>query len=198
VAEELASLAHTWRFAVESECQGWVLSRSGGLRTGGSVMRRSWQRSLIVLLGTSCLIGLAACSSNDDEGEAAASSAATCDEISPAAMGGVEATEKDFAIALSPSEAPAGDVTFDIKNEGPQTHEFVVFKTNLDPADLPTNDDGTVDEEGAGVKHIDEVEDIATCTSESLSVSLAAGNYVIICNLPDHYASGMHTAFTVT
>jgi len=161
-------------------------------------MRRSWQRSLIMLLGTSCLIGLAACSSNDDEGEAAASSAATCDEISPAAMGGVEATEKDFAIALSPSEAPAGDVTFDIKNEGPQTHEFVVFKTNLDPADLPTNDDGTVDEEGAGVKHIDEVEDIATCTSESLSVSLAAGNYVIICNLPDHYASGMHTAFTVT
>ena len=88
-------------------------------------------------------------------------------------------------------------MAFDIQNEGPQTHEFVVFKTDLDPADLPTNADGTVDEEGQGVKHIDEVEDIAACTSESLAVNLAAGNYVLICNLPGHYASGMHTAFTI-
>ena len=165
-------------------------------------MRRSWQRALILLLGTPFLIGLAACSSNDDGGEAAAtsaaSSAATCDEISPAAMGGVEATEKDFEIALSPSQAPAGDVTFDIKNEGPQTHEFVVFKTDLSPESLPLNDDGTVDEEGKGVTHIDEVEDVASCSAESLVVSLKTGSYVIICNLPGHYASGMRTAFTVT
>ena len=33
---------------------------------------------------------------------------------------------------------------------------------------------------------------------QSLDVSLKAGSYVIICNLPGHYASGMHTAFTVT
>ena len=165
-------------------------------------MRRSWQRSLILLLGTPFLIGLAACSSNDDGGEAAASSAAsfsvTCGEISPAAMGGVEATEKDFSIALSPGEVPAGDVTFDIKNEGPQTHEFVVFKTDLSPESLPTNEDGTVDQEGKGVTHIDEVEDVVSCSAESLDVSLKAGSYVIICNLPGHYASGMRSAFTVT
>ena len=62
----------------------------------------------------------------------------------------------------------------------------------------PLNDDGTVDEEAKGVTHIDEVEDVAACSAASLDVSLKAGSYVIICNLPGHYASGMHTAFTVT
>ena len=106
-------------------------------------------------------------------------------------------TEMDFAIEPSPTSAPAGKVAFDIQNEGPQTHEFVVFKTDLDPADLPTNADGTVDEEGQGVKHIDEVEDIAACTSESLAVKLAAGNYVLISKKPGNYASGKQTAFTI-
>jgi len=31
-----------------------------------------------------------------------------------------------------------------------------------------------------------------------LQTNLEAGSYVIICNLPAHYESGMHTAFTVT
>ena len=154
-------------------------------------------------VGALCLtlLLLAACSS--DTPAASSSSAATsgsspspCGEITPAG-GEIAVTEMDFAIEPSPTSAPAGKVAFDIQNEGPQTHEFVVFKTDLDPADLPTNADGTVDEEGQGVKHIDEVEDIAACTSESLAVNLAAGNYVLICNLPGHYASGMHTAFTI-
>jgi uncharacterized cupredoxin-like copper-binding protein len=111
--------------------------------------------------------------------------------------GTVAVTVADFSVTPDPGSAPAGDITFDITNDAEQTHEFVVFKTDLDPADLPTNADGTVDEEGQGVKHIDEVEDVAPCTSESLAVNLAAGNYVLICNLPGHYASGMHAAFTV-
>ncbi len=60
------------------------------------------------------------------------------------------------------------------------------------------NSDGDVDEEGEGVTHIDEVEDIAGGSSESLTVKLDAGKYVLICNLPSHYEQGMHTGFTVT
>lgn len=125
------------------------------------------------------------------------STPSSCAEIPSGGDGGTTVKEGDFFIEPGATSAPAGKMRFDILNEGPQTHEFVIFKTNLDPAKLPLNDDGTVDEEGAGVKHIDEIEDIAACTSESLSTNLAAGNYVFICNLPGHYASGMHTGFTV-
>ncbi|HVD71309.1 MAG TPA: sulfocyanin-like copper-binding protein [Actinomycetota bacterium] len=168
-------------------------------------------RSPLGVVGLSLALLMAAACSSDGEtpgasttvGASTASPAASgsspspCGDIPPAVGGGIAVTERDFAIEPAAIAAPAGRVAFDIQNEGPQTHEFVVFKTNLDPADLPTNADGTVDEEGKGVKHIDEVEDIAACTSESLVMELAAGNYVFICNLPGHYASGMHTAFTV-
>ena len=144
---------------------------------------------------------LAACSSDTPDASqtavASGSSPSPCGDIAPAGEG-IIVTEGDFFIEPASTSVPAGQVSFDIQNEGPQTHEFVIFKTDLDPANLPTNEDGTVDEEGKGVKHIDEVEDVAACTAESLSVDLAAANYVLICNLPGHYASGMHTAITVS
>jgi uncharacterized cupredoxin-like copper-binding protein len=112
--------------------------------------------------------------------------------------GGIGATEADYTITLDESSAPAGDVTFDISNDAEQTHEFVVFKTDLAEEQLPTNEDGDVDEEGEGVTHIDEVEDIEAGATESLTVELDAGNYVVLCNLPGHYKQGMHASFTVS
>src|SRR4051794_29589015 len=44
----------------------------------------------------------------------------------------VDVTEKDFAIAVTPGTASTGAVKFKITNTGPSTHEFVVFKTDLD------------------------------------------------------------------
>ena len=114
--------------------------------------------------------------------------------------GGVQATEKDFAITLGDSSAPSGDVTFNIRNDGPSTHEFVVFKTDLAEDALPTKKENgavIVDEEGQGVTHIDEVEDIASGDSQDLTVKLDPGKYVLICNLPTHYQLGMHATFTV-
>jgi uncharacterized cupredoxin-like copper-binding protein len=111
-------------------------------------------------------------------------------------------TEKDFSIALDPTSVSSGEVTFSIKNDGPSTHEFVIFKTDLAADKLPiTNDENgipIVDEEGEGVTHIDEVEDIASGSTQELKVTLQPGNYVAICNLPAHYQQGMHTAFTVS
>ena len=45
---------------------------------------------------------------------------------------------------------------------------------------------------------VDEVEDIAPGTSASLSLDLEPGTYAVICNLPGHYANGMHTTFAVS
>ncbi len=98
-------------------------------------------------------------------------------------------------------------MTFDVTNDGPDdVHEFVVILTDLGPTELPTDADGAVKESGKGMEVIDEIEDIPVGETQSLTVDLAAGSYVIICNIlqeePDgtleaHYSEGMRTTFTV-
>ena len=118
----------------------------------------------------------------------------------------VDVTVQEFAVIPAESSAPAGDVTFDVTNEGPDdVHEFVVFKTDLAPDALPTAADGSVDEEGEGIELIDEIEDIAVGDTPTLAVTLDAGSYVFICNIVEeeggetiaHYQQGMRVAFTV-
>ena len=152
-------------------------------------------RPLLVPVAAAML--LAAGCGGDTNTPTATTPAPSPSESSPAAGGTVNVTEKDFSIAVDPTSATAGTVDFAISNEGPSVHEFVVFKTDLAPDALPTSSDGSVDEEGEGVTHIDEKEDIAVGSSTTLDVTLDAGNYVLICNLPGHYASGMHVALTV-
>ncbi len=63
---------------------------------------------------------------------------------------------------------------------------------------LPTNPDGTkVDEEGKGVQHVGEVEDVTAGATKPLTVDLSPGNHVLLCNLPSHYKLGMTTGLAV-
>jgi uncharacterized cupredoxin-like copper-binding protein len=114
----------------------------------------------------------------------------------------VGATLSDFKIDLGSSSGKSGEVTFKVKNNGPSVHEFVVFKSELAPDQLPTKQDENgieiVDEEGEGVEAVDEIEDIKVGSSQELKVTLQPGKYVLICNLPAHYKQGMHAALTVT
>ena len=112
--------------------------------------------------------------------------------------GGVGVTLGDFTITADPDSASAGEVTFDVTNDAEQTHEFVVFRTDLAPDQLPTGEGGDVDEAGEGVELVDEIEDIEGGSTQSLAVNLDAGSYVLICNIPGHYAQGMHAGFTVS
>jgi uncharacterized cupredoxin-like copper-binding protein len=119
---------------------------------------------------------------------------------SSSSSGGVNATEKDFSINLDSSSASSGKVTFHVTNNGPSTHEFVVFKTDLPEGSLPTKKENgavIVNETAPGVQHIDEVEDVAKGDTKDLTVNLKPGKYVVICNLPTHYQLGMHASLTV-
>ena len=111
---------------------------------------------------------------------------------------GIGVSLADFTISPDETSASAGELTFDVTNDAEQIHEFVIFKTDLATDALPTDDEGLVDESGEGVELVDEIEDIAAGSTQSLTVTLDAANYVFICNLPGHYAQGMHTAFTVS
>jgi uncharacterized cupredoxin-like copper-binding protein len=118
-----------------------------------------------------------------------------CSSNGSGATGDITGTEQDFSITLSPTSFAAGDVTFAITNQGPSTHEFVIVKSDQDPGSFPV-EDGEVPEDSLDV--IDEIEDFAPNTSQALTVSLDAGSYVVMCNLPDHYQQGMHAGLTVT
>jgi uncharacterized cupredoxin-like copper-binding protein len=136
----------------------------------------------------------------------------TTDDASPGADGGdggeatvVAVSLQEWAVVPAQSSAPAGDVTFEVTNDGPDDiHEFVVIRTDLDPAELPVDENGVVDEEGEGIiEVVDEIEDIPVGDSQDLTVSLEAGSYVLLCNIwsedeqEAHYAMGMRVAFTV-
>lgn len=118
--------------------------------------------------------------------------------------GTVEVTLQEWAVAANPSTISAGQVTFEATNEGPNDlHELVVIRTDLAPDQLPTNPDGTVNEEGEGIEVLDEIEEFPVGETRSLTLDLEAGSYVLICNIYDeeeqeaHYQEGMRTGFTV-
>jgi len=130
--------------------------------------------------------------------------AAACD--SDGGGGTVEVTLQEWAVTPGTSSVAAGEVTFEATNEGPNDpHELVVFATDLAPDALPTNEDGSVNEEGEGVTLIGEIEEFPVDESESATFTLEAGSYVLICNLVEeeegelesHYQEGMRVAFTV-
>ncbi|HEY5981836.1 MAG TPA: hypothetical protein VIU38_00060 [Anaerolineales bacterium] len=112
----------------------------------------------------------------------------------------VDVTLETYKLTLSKDTARAGDIVFHVTNKATdQKHEFVIFKTDLAPDQLPMTDAGVVDEEGAGVTHIDEVE-VEAGASADLKVTLQPGKYVMICNMDTptpHYKQGMFAAFTV-
>jgi len=119
----------------------------------------------------------------------------------------ITVTLTEWAVILDKNSAPAGTALFHVTNAGTQfKHEFVVIKTDLDPAALPADSTGKVDEEaGAGIKYIGEVEELAIGATGDVSLPLEAGKYVLICNLVEaggghesHFNMGMRAAFTVT
>jgi uncharacterized cupredoxin-like copper-binding protein len=127
--------------------------------------------------------------------------------MSMAACGGEETvavTLQEFSVATDPTSAPAGSVTFEATNDGPDDqHEFVVIKTDLGLTELPTDETGAVDEDGEGIEIVDEIEPFDVGQTETLTVDLETGSYVLICNVFDeeenesHYQEGMRSSFTV-
>ena len=101
----------------------------------------------------------------------------------------------EYAVRLDRDSAHGGRITFDIRNDGRRVHEFVVLKSD-DAQDALPREGNEVNEHAAG-NLVDEAEDIRPRKTLTLSVALKPGKYVLICNLPGHYARGMHTAFRV-
>lgn len=111
-----------------------------------------------------------------------------------AAAGTVAVTLSEWKVVPASATAAAGPITFAVTNSGSQMHEFVVVKTDLKADALPVADN-KIDE--STLTPVDEIEDIAAGATPSLSVDLAAGHYVLLCNIETHYGQGMHADFDV-
>jgi uncharacterized cupredoxin-like copper-binding protein len=117
----------------------------------------------------------------------------------------VDVEVRSFTVTPNPTSAPAGSITFRVRNTGTENHEFLVIKTDLPDDALPTEANGSYQENGPGTEIIDEIEAIPPGATRNLTLDLETGKYVLICNLVEvedgeieaHYAEGMHAAFTV-
>ncbi len=112
---------------------------------------------------------MAGCGSDDNEESASGGGGASTS---------IDVSSTADACTLSAAEAPAGKVTFTVKNDGSETTEFYVY-------------------DAAGEKVISEVENIGPGLSRELSVDLDAGTYTTACK-PGMKGDGIRAPFTAT
>jgi uncharacterized cupredoxin-like copper-binding protein len=152
----------------------------------------------IALIAMTMLV--AACSSDTTTTTTAAGNATTAGAGNPGTIT-VTLADVDASTMLltpAPSTASAGEVTFEVTNSGDQEHEFVVIQSELALEDLPFDDAADEVLEGdPAVTVIDEIESILPGETKTLTVTLEAGTYALICNLEGHFRMGMRSAFTV-
>lgn len=92
------------------------------------------------------------------------------------------------------SESSAGGTEFNVMNEGAVPHNLRVIRSDLAEDALPVAG-GVVDE--AQVEILASTADLNGGESASVTATLEAGAYVLICNVPGHYQLGMHAALNV-
>lgn len=105
---------------------------------------------------------------------------AACVSNAPASGGGgtIAVESSATACTLSATQAPAGTITFAVKNTGEETTEFYLYGED-------------------GVRIVGEVEDVGPGVTRDLVVQAAAGTYVTACK-PGMTGDGIRAGFTVT
>jgi uncharacterized cupredoxin-like copper-binding protein len=124
-------------------------------------------------------------------GPAAAAAPASAAGAAPASPGKIGVSLKEFSINPTSTSAPAGRVSFNVKNSGTVPHEFVVLRTAKPAGSLLKG--ARADEAG----NVGETGDLAPGAAKTISLKLSPGHYALICNLPGHYRAGQHIDFNV-
>jgi uncharacterized cupredoxin-like copper-binding protein len=120
----------------------------------------------------------------------------------------------DFEIEQNQADVPAGTITFEVANDGYATdeqgeriptasggmHNLHVLRTDLPPDDLPHQRANAliVDVESPQIEDVGWIPTLDDGARESLTLDLAPGAYVLICNLNTHYARGMWARLSVS
>ena len=100
---------------------------------------------------------------------------------------------QDYKVILSVATVKPGTVRFGIKNEGNMEHSFELIKTDLPFDQLPTTGEAKVKEDGL----VKQIKSLPVGKVSVVTADLAAGKYVVLCNVAGHYQLGMRAALTV-
>lgn len=176
--------------------------------------------ALIAILSIALLtLSLSAC--GDDDAAKTTSSATEATTGADGDKGEIVKAElgengEEYFVKVDPKKVKAGKVTFQATNVGEKYHEFIVYrnKDNIAPTALPINK-----ENEAALNEADIIGEAPYATppivpedkkpgdadhrirsggwGAELTVDLKPGNYILLCNLEDHYVTGQATAFTV-
>jgi uncharacterized cupredoxin-like copper-binding protein len=98
---------------------------------------------------------------------------------------------------LDRNAANAGTVTFHVTNDSKGlVHEMIVIRGDSAPSALPydAKEDRVIESK---VKSLGEVSELPPGKSGSLTLKMAPGKYLLICNQPGHLHMGMWSSFTV-
>lgn len=155
------------------------------------------QSASIAMLAVFALTGGAIWAAVDNRGEGGTEVVAT--ETPTGGTPGVvqvDLIDPQWSVTASPDSAAAGDVSFNITNAGVSVHNFHLVRTDLDPGSLPLDSAG-LQVDLTNLQALYASADLSPGESESASVTLEAGNYVLFCNIAGHYQQGMHIGFTV-
>ena len=101
-------------------------------------------------------------------------------------------TEKEWGVKPLPVKVKAGKVTFSVKNIGHLNHEFLVLKTSKAASKLTVRGATAV-----ATGQVGKIAQFKPGVTKTLTLTLKAGHYVLICNLPGHYKAGQFANFTV-
>jgi uncharacterized cupredoxin-like copper-binding protein len=100
----------------------------------------------------------------------------------------------DYKITVKVPSVKAGKIKIGVRNLANMEHSFEVLKTDLPQDKLPVDGaSAKAKEEGK----VGEIPSIPAGKSAAVTLDLAPGSYVFICNVAGHYQLGMHTGFTV-
>lgn len=103
-----------------------------------------------------------------------------------------------MSIRVDQPTVKAGAVEFDVTNwSGSVLHEMLIVSVDNPNAPLPYDyTRARVPEDQ--VKVMGEVSDLKPSATKALNITLAPGSYLLICNVPGHYAAGMVAPFAVS
>lgn len=111
---------------------------------------------------------------------------------------GGDMSKANMGFKLSTDSVPAGEITFVGTNTSEDLiHEMVVAPLPPNGKPLPYDKkDQEVDEDAAGA--IGEISELDPGKTARVTLHLAAGKYILFCNITGHFAGGMWSILTVT
>lgn len=99
----------------------------------------------------------------------------------------------EWSVTPNATRLAAGSLRISATNNGARPHDLVVIRVDDPRLTLPIKDD-TVDE--TKVTIVDRFREFKSGEKEK-SITLAPGEYLLICNLAGHYEQGMASAISV-